>query len=113
MPRASVDPSRYFGDSDFEQESANMVYDWMGQASQDKLVDFLEEVAPEEFLDEDGNPDEIWLGESSDFDHGEVFTAMWEGRTMADAGNLEAFEIALGLAEDHFDETILERLGRQ
>lgn len=113
MARASVDPANYFGDEEFERESAEMVREWMEQASHGKMVLFLAEAGPERFFDEEGDPDEVWLDEDGNFEAGEVFTALWEGRSMSDAGNYDAFRTALGKAEDHFDETILERLGRQ
>lgn len=112
MPDASVDPASYFGDHEFERVSARMVREWMDKAPQSEVTEYLSEVAPERFFDERGEPDELFLDEAGRWQSGEVFTALWEGRTMADAGNIAAFDAALGRAEDRLGETVLERLGR-
>jgi len=112
MPDASVDPASYFCDREFERESAQMVQEWMDGAPQEELTAYLSEVAPERLFDERGEPDELFLDESGHWQAGEVFTALREGRTMADAGNIAVFDTALGRAEDYFEETVLERLGQ-
>jgi len=112
MPDASVDPASHFGDPEFERVSARMVREWMDGAPQSELTEYLSEVAPERFFDKDGEPNRLFLDEAGRWQSGEVFTALWEGRTMADAGSIAAFDTALGYAEDRLGETALERLGQ-
>lgn len=110
MTDPSVTPAELRGNRSLLAEADEMVRTWMHQAPKEEITEFLFEHS-DRFFD-DGEPDDLWLDGAGEWNTAEVFTALWEGRSIDDSGNVDRYTDAIGRAEGHFGEDLRDWSGR-